>query len=1092
MPPVTGAVYSIFGDALERPPTDRSAFLDAACRGDDALRAELADLLAAHERAGRFLGPCPQDDGTVHNGPSQGHTPPDASPPFLPTVIRTPSEPTSSAVPISLGGYRIERLLGEGGMGAVYLAHDDKLGRDVALKTMRPEVAARPGAVERFLREAQATARVAHDNVVPILHVGEDAGAPYIVMPLLEGEPLDGVLKRTPVPALGMVLKVGREIADGLAVAHVRGLVHRDIKPANVWLEGDPDAVDPGDRFKRVKVLDFGLARPAHDDTQLTSPGAVLGTPAYMSPEQASGEPVDPRTDLFSLGVVLYRMTTGKLPFGGSTTMAVLTSLAIDHPPAPAVRDPRVPKSLSDLIVRLLAKNRDERPKSAAEVAAALRQIGRELVAARKAGELPFVVHPVSVTSPAETQFDPWTEIDAEPTPEVSAHSGVGTAHAPALHKKTASARSRGAGIWIAAGLASLLAVVLAVAVIRFETPQGTLVVEINDPEVEARFKKGKLVLAGPDGKDQYTITAAEPTKKIAAGKYLLRVEGADGLSLDTSEFTVQQKGEVTVRVTLSPPLTPTDRTAVTWVISMGGTVHVNGEGRDIRFAADLPKGPIRLTLVALSDRGQVTDAGLAALTNCTQLGHLNLNNTKVTDAGLAHLKNLTLLTALFLGKTQVTDAGLVQLGTLPGLTELCLSDNPAVGGAGLEHLKGLKALTVLNLNHSGVTDRGLANLAGMTKLTRLYLCGASLNAPALAHLKNMNELQWLELIDQPVGDMGLEHLAGLPALKHLNLRGKTNVTAAGVAKLAKALPWCRIIWNEGGVGPTAADAVAAEWVLSVGGRVTVKEVARGEREVSNAGGLPTGPFAVIGVSFQHAPGVQDADLARFKDLKALAAVSMYGTQITDAGLEHLKGMSKLTTLRLTGTKVTDDGLKHLAGLSTLADLDLNSTGITDAGLAHLKQLPALTSLNLGITRITDAGLPILKNLKLTVLYLGRTAVTDVGVAGLESQAGLMSLELAHTKVTSAGVVRLAKFPALRWLNLSGIPLADGDLTHLKDLKLQTLFLSATPVTDAGLEHLASQAALTRLWVDGTAVTDGGMEKLKKALPDCDIRRSGS
>jgi hypothetical protein len=1094
MPPATGAAQAIFGEALELPPASRTAFLDAACRGDAALRAELDDLLAVYERMGRFLDPSgPRDEGTAVNGPSTGHSPAGEFPPFHPTLTRTPSGAGApgppSRTPTALGGYRIERPLGEGGMGAVYLACDDKLGRAVALKTMRPEVAARPGAVERFLREAQATARVAHDNVVPILHVGEDAGVPYIVRPLLEGEPLDRLLKRAPAPPLGVVLKVGREIADGLAAAHARGLVHRDIKPANVWLEGNPQAADPRNRFKRVKVLDFGLVRPAHDDTQLTGPGAVLGTPAYMAPEQARGEPVDARTDLFSLGVVLYRMTTGRAPFAGSTAMAVLTALAVHHPPAPAEHHSGVPKPLSDLIMRLLAKDRDGRPASAAEVAAAVRRIGRQLAAARKARALPVVV-PVPAGPPAGTHFDPWTEIDTGP-PAGAAAPLTRPAPAPAPRVQSANRRAVGVRMRVAAGLVAFLALGLAaVVVIRFDTPEGTLVVEVSDPEVEARFKGGKLILAGPDGRERYTLTAAEPGRKIAAGKYLLRVEGADGLALDTSEFTLRRRDEVTVRVTLRPPPSPsTDHPAAAWVFSMGGTVRVRDADRDIRAATDLPKGAVQLTRADLRASARVTDAGLAALANCAQLRHLDLNGTGTSDAGLLRLKKLAHLSTLRLGKTRVTDAGLEHLGALTRLTELCLSDDPAVGGSGLKHLGGLKGLTFLNLNGSGVTDPGLAGLAGLTKLTRLYLRGTGLTAPALAHLKDMTELRWLELIDQPVGDAGLERLAGLAALEHLDVRGKTNVTAAGVEAFAGARAGCRVVWNGGVVGPPAADRDAAAWVLSVGGHVTVEGAAGGGREVGAADGLPAGPLTVTGVSFQHVPEIRDADLARLKGLPALAAVSLHGKGVTDAGLEHLRGARALMSLTLTSTKVTDGGLKCLTGLGALRRLDLNSTGITDAGLEHLNRLPALAELELGMTGVTDAGLGALKDLKLTALYLGRTAVTDAGLKHLEGQAGLATLELARTRVTGAGVRRLAKIRALQWLNLSGIPLADGDLSALKELKLQTLFLSGTPVTDAGLEHLAAQHALSRLWADDTAVTDGAADKLKKALPRCEILR---
>jgi serine/threonine protein kinase len=198
-----------------------------------------------------------------------------------------------------VGRYRILRELGRGGMGVVYEAEDTKLLRRVALKVMRPEAAVNRQGRERFLREARAAAALTHDHIVPIHDVGEENGAPFLVMPLLQGETLQARLKRTRwALRVAEALRIAREIAEGLEAAHAARTIHRDVKPANVWLE---------EGTGRVKLLDFGLARPAEADGQMTGAGAVLGTPAYMSPEQASGgRHVDARTDLFSLGTVLY------------------------------------------------------------------------------------------------------------------------------------------------------------------------------------------------------------------------------------------------------------------------------------------------------------------------------------------------------------------------------------------------------------------------------------------------------------------------------------------------------------------------------------------------------------------------------------------------------------------------------------------------------------------------------------------------------------------------------------------------------------------------------------------------------------------
>jgi serine/threonine protein kinase/formylglycine-generating enzyme required for sulfatase activity len=268
-----------------------------------------------------------------------------------------------SGAPRRLGGYRLLKLLGSGGMGEVYLAEDAVLTRQVALKVMKPEVAVRPEFRERFLREARSAAGLQHDHIVPIYHVGDDAGMPYIAMPLLQGESLEDRLRREARFPVAEVVRIGREAAQGLAAAHAAGLVHRDIKPANLWLEA-PDG--------RVKVLDFGLARAATPDG-LTQAGIILGTPQYMAPEQIDGLPVDGRTDLFSLGCVLFRLATGELPFQGATLTAVLRAVAEHHPLPPCVVRRDVPVALSNLIIRLLAKDPGQRPASAREVVDVLR-----------------------------------------------------------------------------------------------------------------------------------------------------------------------------------------------------------------------------------------------------------------------------------------------------------------------------------------------------------------------------------------------------------------------------------------------------------------------------------------------------------------------------------------------------------------------------------------------------------------------------------------------------------------------------------------------------------------------------------------------
>ncbi len=253
-----------------------------------------------------------------------------------------------------LGPYRVLRVLGAGGMGVVFEAEDPKLQRRVALKVMRPAGAQQAVFRERFLRKARAAARLEHDHVVPIYQVDEDRGVLFLAMPLLRGETLEDRLMREPKPPSADVLRIGREIAEGLEAAHSHGLIHRDVKPSNVWLEAGRG---------RVKILDFGLARVQDEsDKQLTQEGLVMGTPAFMAPEQAMGRPVDPRSDLFSLGCILYRMATGRNAFQGANAFSLMLAVNTVEPPRPTALEPGTPPALADLIVQLLAKDPGRAP----------------------------------------------------------------------------------------------------------------------------------------------------------------------------------------------------------------------------------------------------------------------------------------------------------------------------------------------------------------------------------------------------------------------------------------------------------------------------------------------------------------------------------------------------------------------------------------------------------------------------------------------------------------------------------------------------------------------------------------------------------
>jgi WD40 repeat protein len=425
----------------------------------------------------------------------------------LPAAAATPSvgpDPGDSTLPPldrgidRLGPYRLLKVLGKGGMGVVYLAEDSLLQRVVAIKVLLPEVAADPAARRRFQREGQATAAIKHDRIVTIYQVGEDQGVPYLAMELLQGESLQDQLQRQGRLGISEVLRIGREVAEGLAVAHTAGLIHRDVKPANIWLEGERS---------HVKLLDFGLVRHVRADPHLTQSGAIIGTPAFMSPEQARSRALGAEADLFSLGCVLYALCTGVSPFQREDTASTLAAVLAHEPPRLLQVNPDVPPALSDLVAQLLQKEAQQRPPSAAAVAEALAGIDRDK---------------------------------------------DGAARRTARRRRV-----------LAAILGLLLAVAMAAAVIlRIRTDQGEVTVQTTDPDIELVVRKDGAIVSIQD-------TKAGQTWHLDTRKYTLGMTDEPGGLVvelpDQEPFTLKREGQgvVTISRAAAPVAAPPPGTQV-------------------------------------------------------------------------------------------------------------------------------------------------------------------------------------------------------------------------------------------------------------------------------------------------------------------------------------------------------------------------------------------------------------------------------------------------------------------------------------------------------------------------------------------------
>jgi serine/threonine protein kinase/Leucine-rich repeat (LRR) protein len=1026
-----------------------------------------------------------------------------------------------------LGPYRVLQVLGAGGMGVVFRAEDPHLSRLVALKAMLPGMASSASARQRFLREARAAAAIKHDHIVTIYQVGEDRGVPFLAMDFLEGEPLDARLKRDDKLPVTEVLRIGQEMALGLAAAHERGLIHRDIKPANVWLEG---------KKGRVKILDFGLARAVGEEGQITQQGAIVGTPAYMAPEQAQGKSLDGRCDLFSLGCVLYRLATGEQPFRGSDMVSTLMAVATVNPAPPVSLNFELPTELSDFIMQLLAKNPEERPASAQDAAERLAEIARE-----------------PALSP------------------VRENTTVSSRQAPGTNSPVPGRRYR-RSLFLAVALAVLIPVSywLASIILRVETPNGTLIVEMDD-DVEALIKNGKVILSGPDGNVRYTLSANERQNTIEAGVYTVRVDGADGLVLNTKEFTLKKDGQVKVRVTVAPkavakveskkePLKPDpDRQAAEYVLSVGGTIRINNYESEIKQVAILPREPFRLTWVELGDCKKVGDEGLSCFKDCKNLTHLGLRGTPVTDAGvfhfqgckglkdldlsltaatdaslayfkdlrtlkvrstqignpgLAHLKGCTTLEQIDLALSRTTDDGLANFKDCKDLTYLSLQSIPHIGDVGLAHFKNCKKLKNLILDQTRVTDAGLDNLKDCKDLTWVTLCETKAGDKTMAqfkscknlivlkltrtpvtdaglrHLKDCERLETIELIGTNVTDAGLDYLKDSKSVRFLWLDG-SKVTAAGIEKFKKASPMCFVLCEKPlAAAPAVAkkellepdpDRRAAEYVVSVGGTVCINGQDQG---ITVVAGLPKEPFRLTWVKIVASKQVGDVGLSHFKDCRNLKYLCLADLPaVTDAGLGHFKECKNLTYLCLAElSAVTDAGMAYFKDCKNLTSIDLNVMQLGAPGLAHFKNCKDLTYLGLAGPQISDEGLASFKDCKnLAILHMpGVTKVSDAGLIHFKDCKSLDGLNVTNSQVGDSGLAYLKKYKNLARLALGATKVSDSGLAHLKDYEsLTELYLPGTEITDAGVTHLKDCKKLTALGLGYTKVSHVGLAHLK-------------
>ncbi len=1017
MPSDPQRIQAVFLAAAEiHDPAERARFLDGACDGDAELRSRVEALLRAHDQPDSLLD---HPAGALHD-PDTGETrtvgheagaPADGDEAPLP-FLEPSTRPDSLG---RIGHYEVLQILGRGGFGIVFRAFDEVLQRVVALKVLAPAIAATSPARKRFLREARSSAQVRHENVVQVYAV-EEQPLPYLVMEFIPGETLQQRLDRVGPMEAPEIVRIGRQIAEGLAAAHATGLIHRDIKPANVLLEGG---------HQRVKITDFGLARAA-DDASLTQSGMLAGTPMYMAPEQAKGEKIDHRADLFSLGSVFYVMAAGRPPFRASTSFAVLKRVVEDAPRPIRELIPEMPQWLCRIVEKLHAKDPAARFQSAREVADLLADCEKQLHAHKELKD--FARIPEAKPGPRRRIGPKWK--------------------------------------WAAAALALVLLLGGAwcgrAAMLYFDNQAE--VAFASDPDVLGYNLAPGVGIVGEAPLMEPVEGGANPTLRLGPGAWQMEAKCKPGRVVERWEVTTnglftdrtrESGGERLIlavgrgeRLTVRPVLrdvTPTSpaKPESGWVQLFNGKdltgwkTHPDQPG-DWRVEGGVLVGRGKASHL-FSDRGDYGDFHLRVEAKLDPGGNSGVcfrSGFELVGGGAD--PNLRLPPG-FEADINDTPNQVARTGTLwrigPGAWPLVLvKESPAPAGAWLT----LEVIAVGGRVTVKVNGRTTADWAEAQPARRTGHVALQVNWPETTVVR----FRKIEIKELPPGKTGPPPTAVAPFSDAELKRIAALPAEAQVEEVRKEL-MRRNPGFDGKVEHKIEDGVVTE-IHVVTDNVTDVSPLR----VFNA-------LRALDCSGTHTPdwrgNGQLADLTPLKgmNLAGLTQLNLSWTRVGDAGLALFKDCKNLTRLYLSGMQVGDAGLALFKDCKSLVQLTLDGTQVTDVGLAYFKDCKNLTYLGLAGTQVTDAGLALFKDCKnLGGLDLNATQVDDAGLAYFGDRKNLRQLGLAGTKVSDAGLGHF-KDSNLTILHIEGTKITD--LSLLKGMPLRELSCDFRPERDAAI-----------------------------------------
>ncbi|CAN5275159.1 hypothetical protein BH11PLA2_BH11PLA2_31280 [soil metagenome] len=1086
---------NIFLALIDLPQGERAAHLDRTCGGKPELRAKVEALLIAHEKSGNFLNaPCDPDQ-TLDTPDTNRNFDVDSQSDL--TFLPPGKKPGSLG---RLAHYEILEVLGRGGFGIVFKAFDEKLHRVVAIKAMAPHLAATSPPRKRFLREARAVAAIKHENVVAVFAV-EEQPVPYLVMEFVSGETLQQHIDRTGPLDLLEIQRFAKQIALGLQAAHDNGLIHRDIKPGNILIESGPEP--------KAKLTDFGLARAA-DDASLTHSGMICGTPMYMAPEQAEGKPVSPRSDLFSLGSVMYVMCSGRPPFRAESTLAVLRRVTENTPRPIQEIVEGVPDWLCSIIEKLHEKCPEDRYASAGKVVEALDR----------------------------------TDIQSS------------TATQKYLKTRKAQSRSR---LWLLIlGAFTMVACVIGLAALAWQfgfrrvaeqSPKGTELVPATVPKPAIPVKrppafvnsigmefvkvpKGTGWLGGSGGKPGETKVVIE--EDFYLGKFeVTQEQWQEVMGQNPSHFLRAGAGNDTVKDIPDVDLKGFPVESVSWDDCQLFLKRLNERQKDTGWVYRLPKeaeweyacrgGPVEksesgydfyFSKPTNSLKPEQANSGTFTRRTCkvgsyepNSLGLYDLHGNvhewsddgegvsgRVARGGNWMVGYGSCLTAYRdVASTSYRTAGLgLRVARVPVQMANDKADRkPAhINGGdwridGDEMIQAKPGVAVIEFGDTAWTDYDYAfetkTEPGVEKGQGPIVYFRAKNAvDHMSFVMGAYGGEWFEvhrIFDsqwkRDIAPIQTPYETGRWDSVLVRIRG-THVTCSLNGKVMfnytdEAIP-------NGRIG-------LATWNTSIRYR---------NLKVTS----PEGKILFEG--FPDLPSLEKAKPAADPDRTAANYVIGIGGQLrlhdddrvikTPADLPPDPLSVRLVQLR--GNKaVTNSGLAACTGCTHIEHIDLVDTPVSDAGMKAFKDCKNLMIIDLARTTVGDEGLGYVDGCKsLASLWLSETRATDKGMASFKDCRSLIHLAVDGTSVGDDGLIHFKGSKTIHLLLLHGTRVTDVGVSYFKDCsELEALTLNNTPVGNAALKTVAGFTKLKKVDLKGTNVTAEGVAKLRAELPNCNI-----